>query len=125
MHASIPSTHVSSLSSGFLYSSFSFFFFYFFVCSTFFSFFLSLFFFFAFVPPSSPLFSLFTTMTLYTACRDRIYHFYPSTAFGSLWASFQDYLLTCRLPSHYHYIVLAAPRLIPKQKWFCSVSYLS
>ena len=31
-----------------------------------------------------------------------IYHFYPLTAFGPLWVSFQDCLLACRLPNHYH-----------------------
>ena len=123
MHVSIPGTLFSL---GFLYFSFSFLLLYF-LC---FLIFLSISFFFFFVYRCSsfflcPPFSLFMTMAFYTACHDRIYHFYPSTAFGSLWASFQDYLLTCRLPSHYHYTVLAAPRLIPKQKWFCSVSYLS
>ena len=59
-------------------------------------------------------FSLFTTMAFYTTYHGRIYHFYPSTAFGSLWASFQDYPLAYQLPSHYHYTVLATPHLILK-----------
>ena len=60
--------------------------------------------------------SLLTATTFYTVYHDKIYHFYPSTAFGSLWASFQDYPLACRLPNHYHCTVLVAPRLIPRQK---------
>jgi len=51
--------------------------------------------------------SLVTPMAFYTGCCDKIYHFYPLTAFGSLWASFQYYLLACRLPSHYHCTVQA------------------
>ena len=61
----------------------------------------------------------------YTTYRDKIYHFYPLTTFGPLWVSFQDYTLVCWLPSHYHYIVLAVPRLIPRQKWFCFVLFFT
>ena len=104
---------------------------FFFVFSVFFSFFLSLsfiylfilnFFFLAIVPLP---FSLFTTIAFNNACWDKISHFYLSTTFGSLWASFQDCSLACWLPRHHHYIMLAVPCLIPKQKWFCFVSYLS
>ena len=59
--------------------------------------------------------SLFVATTFYTVCHDRIYHFYPSTAFGSLWASFQDCPLVCWLPSHYHCTVLVAPLIISRQ----------
>ena len=64
-------------------------------------------------------------MAFYTTCRNMIYHFYPLTAFGSLWASFQDCPLACRLPSYYHYTVYAALRLIPKKKWFLSPTSLN
>ena len=63
---------------------------------------------------SSPL-SLFITIAFYTICHGKIYNFYPSTAFGLLWAFFQDYPLACWLPDHYHYTMLAAPCLIPRQ----------
>ena len=86
-----------------------------------FSFFLSVFLYLLFIvflflfPP--PLFSLCTSIAFYTACHDRICHFYPSTAIGLLWVSFQDYPLVCRLPNNHHYTMLIVPRLIPRQKW--------
>ena len=103
------------------------FFFFSFFCFALFSFFLSVFsislvyrfslpFFFSYFP-------LCTFTTFYTACHYRICHFYPLTTFGLLWVSFQDCSLVCWLPSHHHYTVLAVPHLIPKQKWFCFVSY--
>jgi len=70
-------------------------------------------------------FLLCTPMAFYTACRDRIYYFYPLTAFGSLWVSFQNCPLVCQLLNHYHYTTEVAPRLIPKQKGFGFISYLS
>ena len=118
IHASIP---ILMFFFGISVYFLSFFFLYLFIYFTLlFFFFLPLFL--AVVPPPS---LLFTTMAFYTACCDRIYRVYPLTAFGSLWVSFQDYPLACRLPNHYHYTVLAAPHLIPKQKWFCFVSYFS
>ena len=103
MHASIPITHVFL---EFLYLSFLFYFFFSFLRST------------SISCCGSSSFSVFITMAFYTACRDRNYHFYPLIAFGSLWVSFQDYPLACRLPNHYHCTVLVAPRLIPRKKWF-------
>ena len=47
-------------------------------------------------------FLLFTTTVFYTICHDRIYHFYPSTSFGSFLVSFRDCPLACQLFSHYH-----------------------
>ena len=63
--------------------------------------------FFLFLPlfpsvPCSP-FLLFTATPFYTICHGGIYHFYLSIDFGSLWVSFQDCPLACRLLSHYHY----------------------
>ena len=110
MHAFISIIHI------FLWD-FCIFPFFFFFTLLFFSFYLY------FLPLFPPL--LFTTMAFYNICYDRNYRFYPLTAFGSLWASFQDCQLACQLPSHYHYTMLATPRLIPRQKWFCFVSYLS
>ena len=112
----------------FLYFGFSLFFFFSFLFSFCFVFFLSLCFFYISCLPlfSSfffPHFPLCTFMTFYTACHDRICHFYSLTTFGLLWVSFQDCSLVCWLPSHHHYTVLAVPHLIPKQKWFCFVSY--
>ena len=46
---------------------------------------------------------LFTTTTFYIVYNDEIFHFYPSTTFGSLWVFFQDYPLAYWLPSYYHY----------------------
>ena len=67
MHASIPITPF------FLdFCVFPFFFTLFLPCSTFIS-----------CRASSSL-SLFTTMVFCTACRDKIYHFYPLITFGSL-----------------------------------------
>ena len=60
---------------------------------------------------------LFTIIAFYIVYHDKIYHFYPSTTFGSLWASFQDCPLACRLPNYYHYTMLATPHPISKQKW--------
>ena len=109
MHAFAPITHVSSLPFGFLYSfSFSSLF----TLFSFLSFYLSVFLIVVIPPP------LFTTIVFYTTCRDRIYHFYPSTTFGSLWVSFQDCPQACWLPSHHHYTMLAAPCLIPKKSDF-------
>ena len=87
MYASIPTTYVSLI--------FCMFFFFFF--------------FFLFLLPllpsvscsSSP--SLFIVTPLYIICRAGIFYFYPFTTFGSLWVSFQDCPLACRLPSHYLY----------------------
>ena len=50
----------------------------------------------------SPLNLLFTATTFYTICHGEIYHFYPLTTFGFLWAFFWDYPLACRLLSHYY-----------------------
>ena len=72
--------------------------------------------------PFSP-FSLCMSMAFYIACRDRICHFYPLTAFGLLWATFQDCPPVYWLPSYHHYTVLAVAHLIPRQMWFCFVSY--
>ena len=69
----------------------------------------SLFSFFFLLPFSSLIVSPYTM---------HIQPFYPLTAFGLLWVSFQDYPLVCQLPSHHYYTVLAMPCLIPKQKWF-------
>ena len=88
MHASIPTTYVSLI---FLY--FFLFSFFFLVLPFLLSFLLSL------VPP--PLL-LFTATTFYTICLGEIYQFYLSTTFNSLWVSFQDCPLACRLLSHYH-----------------------
>ena len=73
------------------------------------------FFFLFFLPPFPfiPPFSLFTITPFYTICHGGICPFYPSTAFGSLWTSFQDCLLACQLLSHYHCSdVLVAPLFI-------------
>ena len=86
MHASIPITH-AFLIFVFPFSSLSFSF----------LFYLSSFVF-LLHPPSL----LFTTITLYTICHGRIYHFYSLTAFDSLWVSFQDYPLAFWLHNHYH-----------------------
>ena len=54
-----------------------------------------------------------------------IYHFYPLTAFGPLWVSFQDCLLACRLPNYYHcteYVGCATPHSWTKMA--CLVSCL-
>ena len=107
------------------------FFFHFFVYSVFSSFhsiflFFFLFFFFSFfflfLPSSSHCARLWP---FYIACSDMICHFYPLTAFGLLWVSFQDCPLVCQLSSHHHCTMLATPRLIFRQKWFCFVFYLS
>ena len=90
----------------------------FFLCLLCFLFFFSTSLFFVVVPCPPPPHLLFMYMTFYTTCHDKIYNFYHLTAFGALWASFQDCPLVCQLPSHYHYTVLVAQRLIPKQKWF-------
>ena len=37
----------------------------------------------------------------YTICNCRIHHFFPSTAFASLWVSLQDCPLAYWLPNHY------------------------
>ena len=121
-HVFAPITHVFIFLFNFLYS----FFLSLFVCFVFYSFFLS----FCFSVCYSPLFHcaclwpFILSMAFYTACRDKIFHFYPLTAFSLLWVSFQDYPLVCWLPNHHHYTVLAVPRLIPKPKWFCFFSYL-
>ena len=52
----------------------------------------------------------------YTVCRDKIYHFTSLTTFDLLWVSFPNYPLVCWLPSHHHYLVVAAPRFIPRKK---------
>ena len=52
---------------------------------------------FAFLPP--PL--LFMATPFYTICHFGIYPFCPSTVFGFLWASLQDYPLTYQLSNHY------------------------
>ena len=45
--------------------------------------------------------SLFITTPFYTICNCRIHHFFPSTAFASLWVSLQDCPLAYWLPNHY------------------------
>ena len=55
-------------------------------------------------------------MAFYIVCRDKIYHFTPSTILGLLWVPFLDFPLVCWLSNHHHYTVLAMPNLIPKQK---------
>ena len=84
MYASIPTTYLSGFSM--------------------YSFFFSVFSFLFFLPPFPfvPPFSLFTVTPFYTIYRGGICHFYPSTAFGSLWTSFQNCLLIGQLLSHYH-----------------------
>ena len=112
MHAFTPITHT------FHYFGFSLFFSFFFVYVMF-SFFLSIFLYLLFIIFlflfSSP-FLLCTSMAFYTACRDKICHFYHSTAFGLLWVSFQNCQLVCQLPSHHHYTILVMPSLIPWKK---------
>ena len=49
--------------------------------------------------------------------------FYPSTTFGLVWVSFPNHPLVYRLPSHHHYLVLAVPRSIPRQKSFVLFSW--
>ena len=62
--------------------------------------------------PCIPLFSILSCLPLassftihgcplYIVCHCGIYPFCPSTVFGSLWPSLQDYLPTCRLSNHY------------------------
>ena len=58
--------------------------------------------FFSFFLPLLPSFLLFTATYFYITYYCGIYHFCPSTAFGSLWVSFQDCPLACQLPSQYH-----------------------
>ena len=70
MHAFISTTYLS----GFSVYSFSFSVFFFYLTSL------------PFPPPSS----LFITTPFYTICCGGICHFYPLTAFGSLWVSFKD-----------------------------------
>ena len=98
MYVSILITYLSGFSMySFFFSIFSF------------LFFLPLF---SFVPP----FSLFTVTPFYTIYRGGIFHFYPSTAFGSSWTSFQDYLLAYQLLNHYHYFeCVGCTTLHPKQ----------
>ena len=120
MHASIPILHVSFFLSDFCIFPF---FFFFLLC---FLFFLSTpIFCRCFSSHFFPPFSLFMPMAFYTVCRDKIYHFYPSTAFGLLWASFQDCPLVCWMLNHYHYTLLAAPCLIPRQKKVFVLSFTS
>ena len=44
---------------------------------------------------------LFMATPFYIIYYCKIYPFCPSTTFGSLWASLQDYPLACRVSSHY------------------------
>ena len=95
MYTSISTTYISLVFCIFFLFLYSF--------SSFFLLFLPFVFslFFLLLPcPSSAL--LFTTTPFYTICHGGIYHFYPSTTFGSLWVSFQDYPLANCLFSHYH-----------------------
>ena len=108
INVSIPITHVFfGISVSFLFSLFT----------LFFSFLLST----SVYCRCSP-HSLFMIMAFYIAHHDRIYHL---IAFGWLWVSFQDCPLACRLSSHYHYTVLAAPCLILIKKCFYFVFNLS
>ena len=66
---------------------------------------------------------LCTSMVFYTACRDKIYHFYPLIAFGLLCVSFLDCPLAFWLPSHHYYTMLAMPCPTLRQKLFCFVFY--
>ena len=107
MHVSIPTSQAFSLIFVFFFSFFLFFFLV-----------LPLFLFVIHDPPS-----LFTTTTFYTICHEMIYHFYPSPAFGSLWASFQDCPLACQLPSHYHCVGCTIP--YSQKKMACLISHPS
>ena len=118
MHTSIPTTHASLWF--FLY--FPFLFSLFLPCSTSSSFVP----FFPFFVMSSNVPLQFTVTIIYIVCHDKICHFYPSTAFGSTWVSFQDYPLVCRLPSHYHCTECVGCNTPHFQtKMACLVSYLS
>ena len=73
----------------------------------------------------SSLFSVFLhccllcmSIAFYTACCDKIYHFYALNTFGLLWVSFQKCPLVYRLPNHHHYTMLVVSCLIPRQKQF-------
>ena len=95
MYASISTTYISLVFCIFYLFLYSF--------SSFFPLFLLFVFslFFLLLPlPSSAL--LFIATPFYTIYHGEIYHFYPSTAFGSLWVSFQDYPLASWLLSQYH-----------------------
>ena len=59
---------------------------------------------------------LFTTTTLYIVYNDEIFHFYPSTTFGSLRLSFQECPLACPATTIAPN-VLVASLLIPQKKW--------
>ena len=115
MHASISSTHVSSLSF-WIFVIFPFFF----VYSAFFSFILSLCFLFAVVP--SP-FTIHNYSFLYfLPWQDLL--FLPLNNFWLVVGVLPRLTTACWVPSHRHYTVLVALRLIPRKKWFCFVSYL-
>jgi len=115
MHASIPSTHFSSLSFWI-----SVIFPFFFVYSIFFSFFLSLCFLFAIVPPS---FTVHDYSLLYCLPWQDLL-FLPFNHFWLVISVLPRLTIGPPGASHHHYTMLVALCLIPKQKWFCFVSYL-
>ena len=109
MHVFTSITHIFPLLLVFLYS---FFLSFFLRLLVFFSF--SLFFYLSCLPffSSSLPFLCVRLWPFYTACHDKICHFYPLNTFSLLWVSFQDYPLVCQLPNHYHYTMLVCIRLV-------------
>ena len=109
MHVSIPSTHVSSMSSGFLYFSL-----FFFVYSVFFTFFLSLCFLFSVVP--------FFTNHNYSLLYCLPWQDLPFLPFNHFWlvvGILLDWPLACRMPTPPPpHTMLAAPCLILSQNGF-------
>ena len=63
-------------------------------------------------------FSLYTAKAFLYYLPWRVLLFYPLTTFGLVWVSFPDHPLIYQLLSHHHYLMLVAPRYIPKQKSF-------
>ena len=47
--------------------------------------------------------------------------FYPSTTFGLVWVSFLGHTLVCRPLSQHHYLTLATPCSIPRQRSSCFI----
>ena len=67
-------------------------------------------------------FSLCIPMAFYTACCDKIYHFYPLTTFDPLWMSFQD--CPSGLPLPLHCVGCTTPHSWTKRFWFCLLPLL-
>ena len=116
-----PITPIFFLPLGFLVYYYYYYYYYYLLCFLCFLSFTSLFSVFSLVHCC---YLLCMTMAFYTACCDKIYHFYTSTTFGLLWVSFLDCPLVCWLPNHHHYPMLAEPRFIPRQKFFYFVFLL-